>query len=102
MDNRCIWLSPGDPDQRDGPDPRLPLAEPRQSLRLPRHDLELGDGDLLVMAPGCQQAWLHAVPVRKKVTTARINLTFRVFRPPAGLTPVTAARSAAPTTRAAR
>jgi alkylated DNA repair dioxygenase AlkB len=67
-----------------------------------RHDLELGDGDLLVMAPGCQQVWLHAVPVRKKVISARINLTFRVFHPPAGLNPATATRSAEPTTRAAR
>lgn len=66
-----------------------------------RHDLELGDGDLLVMAPGCQQAWLHAVPVRKKVTTTRINLTFRVFRPPADLNPATATRSAGATTATA-
>ena len=45
-----------------------------------RHSLELADGDLLVMTPPCQQQWLHGLPVRKRITTPRINLTFRVFR----------------------
>lgn len=45
-----------------------------------RHSLELADGDLLVMTPPCQQHWLHGLPVRKRVTTSRINLTFRVFK----------------------
>lgn len=56
-----------------------------------RHDLELADGDLLVMDPGCQQQWLHGVPVRRRVQTLRINLTFRVFRGPEATT-TTAAR----------
>ncbi|MEB3157878.1 MAG: alpha-ketoglutarate-dependent dioxygenase AlkB [Synechococcus sp.] len=45
-----------------------------------RHSLELADGDLLVMVPPCQREWLHGLPVRQRVTTPRINLTFRVFR----------------------
>ena len=45
-----------------------------------RHCFELADGDLLVMAPPCQQEWVHALPVRKRVTTVRLNLTFRVFQ----------------------
>jgi alkylated DNA repair dioxygenase AlkB len=45
-----------------------------------RHTLTLSSGDLLVMHPGCQQDWLHGVPQRKRITTPRINLTFRCFQ----------------------
>ena len=45
-----------------------------------RHSLELADGDLLVMEPPCQEDWVHALPVRKRVSTVRVNLTFRVFQ----------------------
>jgi alkylated DNA repair dioxygenase AlkB len=38
---------------------------------------ELGHGDLLVMDPPTQQHWLHELPRRRRVSTARINLTFR-------------------------
>ena len=48
--------------------------------RQQRHTLTLTSGDLLVMHPGCQQDWLHAVPQRKRVKESRINLTFRHFR----------------------
>ena len=41
--------------------------------------LNLADGDLLIMQPGCQQAWQHCVPQRKRIQTVRINLTFRRF-----------------------
>jgi hypothetical protein len=34
-----------------------------------------------VMEPDCQRFWMHALPVRKRVRTARLNLTFRVFLP---------------------
>ena len=44
-----------------------------------RFNLPLGDGDLLVMHPGCQQRWLHSVPQRRRIRSARINLTFRRF-----------------------
>jgi len=52
----------------------------RRRDRSERHSIELADGDLLVMTPPCQQQWVHGLPVRKRITTPRINLTFRVFR----------------------
>lgn len=45
-----------------------------------RHNLPLCDGDLLLMDPACQSLWMHALPTRRKITTPRLNLTFRVFR----------------------
>ena len=45
-----------------------------------RRDLNLKDGDLLLMDPDCQRLWMHGLPVRKRVTSPRLNLTFRVFR----------------------
>lgn len=39
--------------------------------------LMLAHGSLLLMKGGMQQHWLHALPKSKKVTGARINLTFR-------------------------
>lgn len=47
-------------------------AGQQKSLTLP-----LGDGDLLVMGGDCQRHWQHCLPRRKRVTSARINLTFR-------------------------
>ncbi|PTT92393.1 alpha-ketoglutarate-dependent dioxygenase AlkB, partial [Pseudomonas sp. HMWF031] len=44
------------------------------------HNLPLCDGDLLLMDPACQSLWMHALPTRRKITTPRLNLTFRVFR----------------------
>ncbi|WP_372943209.1 alpha-ketoglutarate-dependent dioxygenase AlkB [Shewanella sp.] len=37
----------------------------------------LESGDLLIMHPGMQQDWQHALPKRLKVTEPRINFTFR-------------------------
>ncbi len=39
--------------------------------------LELAHGSLLLMSGALQQHWQHSLPVRKKVSKARINLTFR-------------------------
>lgn len=39
----------------------------------------LGHGDLFIMYPGCQEGWLHSLPVRKKIFRSRINLTFRYY-----------------------
>ena len=47
----------------------------------PAFNVRLDDGDLLVMDPPSQQHWLHALPVRARVQTERINLTFRVIQP---------------------
>jgi len=40
-------------------------------------DINLGHGDLLVMAGTLQHHWMHSVPKTKKLKTPRINLTFR-------------------------
>lgn len=50
----------------------------------PPLQLELGDGDLLVMDGPTQRHWQHALPARRRITTERINLTFRLVRPPSG------------------
>ncbi|MFD0893068.1 alpha-ketoglutarate-dependent dioxygenase AlkB [Luteolibacter ambystomatis] len=42
--------------------------------------LTLANGSLLVMAGITQTHWLHSLPKMKKVTTPRINLTFRLMR----------------------
>ncbi|XP_062873508.1 DNA oxidative demethylase ALKBH2 [Trichomycterus rosablanca] len=39
--------------------------------------LELAHGSLLLMNPPTNTYWYHSLPVRKKVRTPRINLTFR-------------------------
>jgi alkylated DNA repair dioxygenase AlkB len=41
-------------------------------------ELILNSGDLLHMQRDCQKIYKHCVPVEKKVTEPRINLTFRV------------------------
>ena len=50
----------------------------RQNTAL-RETLALADGDLLIMHPGCQDHWVHGVPTRRRIGTARVNLTFRCF-----------------------
>ena len=42
-------------------------------------DLYLEHGSLLVMKDTTQSHWLHRLPPTKKVSTARINLTFRTI-----------------------
>lgn len=42
-----------------------------------KDEIKLTHGSLLVMHDPLQQNWLHQIPVRKKVTEPRINLTFR-------------------------
>lgn len=41
----------------------------------------LENGSLLVMKGATQHHWVHAMPKTKKITTPRINLTFRTFLP---------------------
>lgn len=41
------------------------------------HDYELEPGSLILMKPGCQNAYKHCIPVRKRIKEPRINLTFR-------------------------
>ena len=42
-------------------------------------EVQLAHGSLLVMKGATQTHWLHALPKSKKVTEARINLTFRLM-----------------------
>ena len=42
--------------------------------------VSLGSGSLLVMKGETQLNWLHSIPKTKKVTTPRINLTFRIMK----------------------
>lgn len=42
--------------------------------------LELAHGSLLLMAGQLQEHWQHSLPARKKITQARINLTFRYLK----------------------
>lgn len=41
------------------------------------HALTLSHGSLLVMRPGCQSRWRHALPKSAAVASPRINVTFR-------------------------
>ncbi len=49
----------------------------RHRRDLPRLDLELTAGSLLLMAGRCQDCWLHQVPKTKRPVGERLNLTFR-------------------------
>jgi alkylated DNA repair dioxygenase AlkB len=40
-------------------------------------DYDLEDGSLLIMLPGCQEEWEHAVPKTARPVGERINWTFR-------------------------
>lgn len=42
-------------------------------------EIQLEHGSLLVMQGCTQTHWLHSIPKSKKITTARINLTFRTI-----------------------
>lgn len=42
-------------------------------------DIFLEHGSLLIMKGTCQKNWLHRLPPTKKVSTPRINLTFRTI-----------------------
>lgn len=41
--------------------------------------VSLENGSLLVMKGATQQNWLHSLPKSKKITTPRVNLTFRLM-----------------------
>jgi alkylated DNA repair dioxygenase AlkB len=45
----------------------------------PTHSYDLSHGDLLLMLPGCQGEWVHAVPKSARATGARVNWTFRPY-----------------------
>ena len=43
-------------------------------------EVRLENGSLLVMAGAAQECWRHSLPKMARVTTPRINLTFRLMR----------------------
>lgn len=45
-------------------------------------DLEVGDGDLVVMGGDCQKTHKHEVPKTNQLVGRRINATFRTFAKP--------------------
>jgi len=42
-----------------------------------KYEFELASGDVVIMYPDCQSKYKHSVPVEKRVSQPRINLTFR-------------------------
>ena len=82
------WHADDEPEL--GPDPVIAsvvFGAARRFLFRHKHDkadkreVALGDGDVLVMGPGTQRHWLHAVPKTAKPVGARVNLTFRWIAP---------------------
>ncbi len=45
----------------------------------PSYTYKLSHGDLLLMQPGCQENWVHALPKTSKFCGVRINWTFRPY-----------------------
>ena len=79
------WHADDEPEL--GPEPciaSLSLGAPRRFVlrhrrrpELPRHEIVLGHGSLLVMHGRTQHAWKHALPKTRRPVGPRINLTFR-------------------------
>ena len=85
-EDRMGWHADDEPEiDQQQPIASLSLGATRDFCLRHRRDqqrrasLPLADGDLLIMHPGCQQIWMHGVPIRKRIKTPRINLTFRCF-----------------------
>lgn len=45
-----------------------------------KHDIVLQHGSLLIMQDKTQHHWLHQIPKTRKITSERINLTFRIIK----------------------
>jgi alkylated DNA repair dioxygenase AlkB len=45
-----------------------------------QYKFELTPGSLIIMRGALQHNWLHQIPIQKKVTQPRINLTFRTIK----------------------
>ena len=56
------------------------LLRPRKDNTLPKHNLDLGQGCLLIMEGATQHRYKHSVPKTKKEVGERINITFRNVR----------------------
>ncbi len=79
------WHSDGEPDlKKDGAIASLSFgAERKFAFRHKRTgdkvELLLEHGSLLIMKGTTQTHWLHRLPPTKKITTPRVNLTFRTI-----------------------
>lgn len=51
----------------------------RKESGVPSYAYALSHGDLLLMQPGCQENWVHALPKTSKFCGVRINWTFRPY-----------------------
>ncbi|GGY33140.1 alpha-ketoglutarate-dependent dioxygenase AlkB [Bacterioplanes sanyensis] len=78
------WHSDDEPElDPDQPIVSISLGTTRDFCLRPRGSrrqhskIALAHGSVLVMHPGMQQQWQHALPKRAGIASARINLTFR-------------------------
>ena len=86
-EDRMGWHADDEPEiDQHSPIASLSLGASRDFQLRHRHDkgqqtvsINLADGDLLIMEPGCQPNWHHSIPQRRRIRTMRINLTFRRF-----------------------
>ena len=87
-EDRMGWHSDDEPEL--GPEPWLAsynLGASRELLfrekghTRQRYSLTLAHNQLLLMNPVVQKRWQHSLPVRRRVTEPRINLTFRRVSP---------------------
>lgn len=84
-DEGMTWHSDGETDlKKDGAIGSLSLGAERKfafkhKKSNEKVELILEHGSLLVMKDTTQTHWLHRLPLTKKVTTPRVNLTFRTI-----------------------
>lgn len=84
-DEGMAWHSDGEKDlKKNGAIGSLSLGAERKfafkhKRSSEKRELKLEHGSLLVMTGTTQSHWLHRLPPTKKITTPRINLTFRTI-----------------------
>ncbi|WP_343670554.1 alpha-ketoglutarate-dependent dioxygenase AlkB [Chitinophaga sp.] len=84
-DEGMAWHSDGEPDlKKNGAIGSLSFGAERKfafkhKQSKEKVELLLEHGSLLVMKDDTQMNWLHRLPPTKKVTTPRVNLTFRTI-----------------------
>lgn len=82
------WHSDDEPELGTNPTiASVTLGQPRRFLlrhksdkAIPRQELLLEHGSLLIMADQLQHHWQHSIPKTKRIMQGRINLTFRLTR----------------------
>lgn len=82
------WHSDDEPELGVNPNIASISLGAQRCLKLRHRDkgaadiaLDLAHGSLLLMSGELQQHWQHCLPIRKKITQPRINLTFRYLYP---------------------